>query len=642
MASRFINHAINRKDESMLIQAPQIIPHLATLKANIQKYPHLGLEESKILEYADNPSGLFKALNIDGYDDQEIDTIAVLERINTALPLRAEGLLPSRINITQISTLRDDFTKQHKQIAIDASSLDQQKVQRKLYKLALKTPDIAEKIKVASFEEGWKEFEKLLTAVSIKVAPQDIDTVKLINRESEGKGYEIWVPMNRLENALGRDGEYGLRLRSVGRLELRHEILGHLFGAALGVPLGESRDAMWGYNATEWFASTFSAMDVLEKEIRGNIITPDEVSYIHALAAGINPARNLARSMLFSGKLPFKEKDSYINIMRSYYFAESTGRYSTMKDLGSDITAGFRRRAFIFPTRSYKTISNQIRTTLMKNEGTTPLKKEWMNMSIPSLGGLYPSHYFASLYPQDETGYSTQISRPEVKNAGLVINKMQTALKRADVELKYNDAPAHDMSNYKEGVYISALANGSEREPGRKIYLDNRIESAPSYHAKALVHDGHHAFLEKAETQSPGYTKKQLVDFQKIARRYKDRNLISAIEKKLKDYKGLSVDNSNYDNPVKDYVNKVKDSSVPELSLDRAKEDLINIRDRIQNSRHFDVNIKENKALLAELNSLIVKGSVKQSDLDHLAKLPLIKSDHGVAIEFFEIGRAHV
>jgi len=329
-----------------------------------------------------------------------------LDKLNIALPLVAKGILPWGIEMSKLSSLQGslegakDFARQ---IGIE--------VLREIYEWAGKRQEIAPYI-TRSFEEARAEFLVDLNRLTVKVAPPDIDTVKLMDRRTDGKGWEVWVPLNRFENVLGKDGKYGLQLRPVGRIEVRHE-LGHLFGEKLGIPLGESRDSIWGYNPTEWFALTFSVLDIIGRAGKGEPITADEISFVHTLT-GINPLstghkRPLLNPFAFGYPAyrkhsPLHEANAYLDVMRRLYFYESSGRDFLARRLSSKIVKGFAP-AVPFANKN-KFIGNNIRKTLMKNQGTTPIGKEYMKLKMPSLTGIYPSAYFAAVHPG---------SRPNIK-----------------------------------------------------------------------------------------------------------------------------------------------------------------------------------------------------------------------------------
>ena len=206
--------------------------------------------------------------------------------------------------------------------------------------------------------------------------------------------------LNRFEDSAGTD--YGFGLRSLGGLvESRHEIFGHLFGYLLGIPLGESRDAVWGYNPTELFALLWTSVDILRRAKAGDTLTPDEISYLHAISR-ISPWSRIARFKwwLFGlGRVSGNERDIHRDYMRQYYFAYYAGRNDYLKALSAE-ALNYHGGKAEFNTKQNKKFAKGIHRTLMKNQGTTPLDKEWMQVSAPSMASEYSYEYFRSFYPE--------------------------------------------------------------------------------------------------------------------------------------------------------------------------------------------------------------------------------------------------
>ena len=217
---------------------------------------------------------IFSYLGIKGYDFRNGDVITALEKLNTAIPLKKKGILPSGINIEDIRTIKDALK------AYDQKTPDYEFIKDLVLRVAMQSDELRPYL-IGKTEEdihnAIRKVEKTLKNVKIRLAHTYIDTVKLIDRSSEGKGFEIWVPLNRLENSYSNDkdgkGQYGFKLRSFSAVEARHEVWGHLLGYYLDIPLGESREAAWGVNPTELFATTFSNLDILNK-----ILTKKKIS----------------------------------------------------------------------------------------------------------------------------------------------------------------------------------------------------------------------------------------------------------------------------------------------------------------------------------------------------------------------------
>ncbi|UCD15809.1 MAG: phosphoglycerate kinase, partial [Candidatus Omnitrophota bacterium] len=225
------------------------------------------------------------------------------------------------------------------------------------------------------------------------------------------------------------------------------------------------------------------------------------------------------------------------------------------------------------------------------------------------------------------------------KKSKFIIPQTQADLEDKSIEARYMDKQPFFEAIAKEGVYTSATANSSEQKPTELIYfnnylLENAQEKIKNFvHATALIHDGTHALSEARESQNPGYLVKQLKKFERLAGMLSDKKFKDAFAKKMKDFKGQGED--CYDNPIADLNKWIGDPSRPELRWDNVKEHLANIKARIENSRHFKTTDPVTAAFLVSLDTVMMKPVVTKSDLEALAKIPLVKSDYGVAIELF-------
>ncbi|MBU1133401.1 MAG: hypothetical protein KJ569_00645, partial [Candidatus Omnitrophica bacterium] len=390
-----IKHALRKLEDY-----PQLIEKTVVLRQNLARYgPALNIDKSKAVEFFNQPEELLYQLGIKK-EKMDISFIlddrgAILDKLNTAIPLRAQGLLPKDMEFSQISTFLTDAEEN-----LFNASKNIKKSLIKTYEIALGTfpEDIKALLNNKSPEAAADELMKLITEHKItpKLAPPDIDTVKIVQREDEGRGYELLLPLNRIENALGKDGKYGFRLRGIGRTELRHE-LGHLFGKFLGIPLGESREALWGYNPTEIFALTFTSVDAFLRAKQGNYtLTPDDVSYIHS-TTGVNLADRWGTRRIWhwlaKRRSPAHERDAYMDEMRRFYYSDYSQDDQQLKDISYRLTKTWSKN------RNLKKLAWGTRKILMENNGTTPIDKEWMKLQSPSLSHLYSSDFLASFYP---------------------------------------------------------------------------------------------------------------------------------------------------------------------------------------------------------------------------------------------------
>ncbi len=63
---------------------------------------------------------------------EEFDKLTLLEKLNNAIPFKAQGLLPYGIDLAKVPTPRDAFEKSRKQMSVDLETEGQQKVLKNL------------------------------------------------------------------------------------------------------------------------------------------------------------------------------------------------------------------------------------------------------------------------------------------------------------------------------------------------------------------------------------------------------------------------------------------------------------------------------------------------------------------------------
>jgi len=78
----------------------------------------------------------------------------------------------------------------------------------------------------------------------------------------------------------------------------------------------------------------------------------------------------------------------------------------------------------------------------------------------------------------------------------------------------------------------------------------------------ALYHDGGHTLMEKKETENPGFVTERLGQLESLITETKDETLIDAFHAFKAEMKGEGP--TPYDQPVEDFVRRVKSASTPE------------------------------------------------------------------------------
>ncbi len=405
------------------LPAPSLIQMLSVLEDTIKFYQkELQLGPIDILsEYQDNFTGMINKLNIIN-DLGEESKDALAESIITAIPLKVKGILPAQPKLSQIISINNTLTENILgEMKDNLGDNLQYSIQLFTYLVGQKDAKIASLLTKQSFDIGIKKFARWLEkSISFHVAPAYVETVKLIDRSKDGKEhFEVWIPMNRLDVYL-TNGKYGFKLRDVGRQEARHEVLGHLFGLALGIPLGETRDDTRGYNETEVFAQTFTAFDTIFKAKERGYLTPDEFTYLKVDKTTKNIFNKWQRFVYWfkHNKDIAREPDVYNDFMRGYYGTYYSGNTELLKKYSEDafkllgLGSWFNKQGLNVLLhdkrysagimKQFEKWSKDIKRTLAQGEGTTSLAKEWMQLDPPILSSIYPNSYWEIFHPANE------------------------------------------------------------------------------------------------------------------------------------------------------------------------------------------------------------------------------------------------
>ncbi|TAM38868.1 DEAD/DEAH box helicase, partial [bacterium] len=339
---------------------PEIsLPHLhklAGLKELISLYKkELALSDDVVAYDKDGYKGLLKSLGIElnsAKIRQEVVAVTgaagfanieknikdyILDRVVTAIALKAKGYLRPGMDLTDIVPLMGFTGKALKaQMRNDLQTPLQQLAQQLVYQVAKNDAEMSLAIK-KDYEEAMAELNNWLAEksedsgeanIDIYFAPSYIDTVKFMDMRNKNQGLQVWIPLDRFEVYLGDNGKIGFKLNDTGVVEARHEILGHGFGLALGIPLGETREDIRGYNDTEVFAQLLTAIDTIFRAAQRGYINPSEFTYLKI---------DKTIDHIFSKKQRFsywyqnkgnasKEMDVYSNFMRDAYAAYYFGQ----------------------------------------------------------------------------------------------------------------------------------------------------------------------------------------------------------------------------------------------------------------------------------------------------------------------------
>ncbi|MFC1514936.1 hypothetical protein ACFL5X_03445, partial [Candidatus Omnitrophota bacterium] len=218
------------------------------------------------------------------------------------------------------------------------------------------------------------------------------------------------------------------------------------------------------------------------------------------------------------------------------------------------------------------------------------------------------------------------------ERAKTIINVMGRVLRENGIEVRPHEKAAFYALIRSQAVFSDALANYNEFEAD-KIDLDRDAVKKDDLVgllnlARILVHDGHHAFFVKKEQSDPGFAAKKFAQWQSLVSKLIDPQLAEASQAKIADSKGLG--DKPYDHSVIDYQKRVKSGD-----LELSKEHLAAIRQRITGTLIFDQNDERNKAVVEQIDRIMAKEVISKEDLEALAKLPLVKTDLGTALEFF-------
>jgi len=669
---------------------------LSVLKEVIkQRQASLGLSglSDVVVLYRNNFGELFKALGIENDLRQgAAEKLELVNRLITAISLKASGLLPYGVKISQIDSFGEATEAMKGEIRKAIQDILrngwQSVIQETLARVMSSHREVGRSWTDAQIREALEKVAQwfITGKVNIYLAAADIDTVKLIDRTKENKGYEVWVPLNRFENYLGE--KFGFKGRPLAnKAEVRHEILGHLFGVALDIPLGESRDSLKGYNLTEWFALTFSVIDILERAKNGGIMTPDEATYVK-MHTGVNPMSYAQRAYhyLFRKGSPFYETDAANEFMRGFYAAYYNGDTAALAHFRDKFLKGFGQKGIVAAInkfiankntkgenrllniiqnltqaglgtlvfREYRKLSEKTRNTLAKGGGSVSISEEWLVPEAPALSALYPRSYFSSFYPDksiDKMGFILESKKsvnggpplpPDYYFRWNLFNHLKDALPRIDSRNRVgvghfviNGQNRHDIESFmkkKYGIpYINFDAytmefaeNKSLLRPG--VFL---IDASDTEHptTKAIVtfeHDGAEANIRYYYAEGEGKGKQQEL-----------AQLINDIEQFAKenqlDYLLKLIDRvrTQYDNPSR-YFREIRYSGLNDAEK---KEALLGLIYRIGKSPDYNIAGQ----VLKDIESVIKNDDL--SDINVLDKLEekfaLMKDNFGVGVEFY-------